>query len=85
MQFFVSFVFNMACFTDEYFLKSIAVVENDWILPKRNMLKELIKMKKHLQVNPVFLSWLGAVRVQPFFFSGIIREPSCAELAMREK
>ena len=41
----------MDCFIDEYFLKSIAVVENDWILPKRNNLKELIKMKKHFQVN----------------------------------
>ena len=61
-----AFILTMVCL-DEYFLESIAAVENDWILPKRNMLKELIKMKKHLQVNPVFLSWRGAVRVQPFF------------------
>ena len=79
----MSLILNMVCL-DEYFLESIAAVENDWILPKRNILKELIKMKKHLQVNPVFLSWRGAVRVQPFF-SGIIREPSCGERTVREK
>ena len=58
----------MACFIDEYFLKSIAAVENDWILPKRNNLKELIKMKKHFQVNLIFLSWLGAMCVQLLYF-----------------
>ena len=66
-----AFILTMVCL-DEYFLESIAAVENDWILPKRNMLKELIKMKKHLQVNPVFLSRLGAVRVQPFFFQELL-------------
>ena len=70
----------MDCFIDEYFLKSIAVVENDWILPKINMLKELIKMKKHFEVNLLFLSWLGTMCVQPWYFCfpGIIREPSRA-------
>ncbi|KAI9562063.1 hypothetical protein GHT06_013028 [Daphnia sinensis] len=34
---------------DDYFLTSIAVVEDHWILPKRNMLKEIIKMKKPFQ------------------------------------
>ncbi|XP_057381861.1 uncharacterized protein LOC130704459 [Daphnia carinata] len=34
---------------DDYFLTSIAAVEDHWILPKRNMLKEIIKMKKPFQ------------------------------------
>ena len=39
---------------DEYFLSSIAAVEDHWILPKRNMLKEIIKMKKPFQVCGYF-------------------------------
>ena len=45
----------MVCFIDDYFLESIAAVEKDWILPKINMLKEFIKMTKHLEVNLLFL------------------------------
>ena len=51
-------ILNMVCL-DEYFLKSIAAVENHWIYPKIKMLKEVIKMKKHFQVNLVFCHGLG--------------------------
>ena len=37
-------------FLDDYFLGSIAAIEDQWILPKRDLLKETVKLRKHLQV-----------------------------------
>ena len=73
----------MVCL-DEYFLTSIAAVEDQWILPKRNMLKEVIKMKKPFQVYLVNIHGLGlcVFNLSP---SGIIREPSRARFAVRDE
>lgn len=46
------------CFvSDEYFLTSMAAVEDHWILPKRDLLKETIStMRKPFQVGRPFLT-----------------------------
>lgn len=38
-------------FSDEYFLTSMAAVEDHWVLPKREQLKEITTMSKPLQVK----------------------------------
>ena len=80
-----TFILNMICFIDDYFLQSITAVLIDWFLPKMNMLKGLIKMKKHFQVTLFFLAWgVLCSTVGIFFLPGIIRAPSRARLAMHD-
>lgn len=40
-------------FLDEYFLTSMAAVEDHWILPYREKLKEITAMRKAFQVSAI--------------------------------
>lgn len=69
-------------------MSSIAAIEDHWILHKRNMLKEIIKMKKPFQVCGY--SFLAALGYYNFIFFiiiiiilGIIRDSPGARAAMR--
>ena len=64
-----TFILNMICFIDDYFLQSITAVLIDWFFPKMNMLKGLIKMKKHFQVTLFFLAWGVLCSTVGIFFS----------------
>lgn len=70
-------------FLDDYFLNSIALIEDHWILPKRNLLKEVIKMKKPFQVKSSNILSEVPFSFNCYLFLGIVGSSSSSGAAMR--